>query len=176
MADINANVKVTRDNVESVMQAILALATTRVMVGVPASSAFRPQAPGEHRTPPNNAELAYIHEFGAPEANIPPRPFLIPTIEEMQPEVVDRLRKIATQAVSGAGRPETVDKGFHRIGLRAQNAVRKKITDGPFAPLAPYTLYRRRQRGHTGTKPLIEFGHLRRSITYAIRKIQVRLK
>jgi hypothetical protein len=69
-----------------------------------------------------------------------------------------------------------------------QNAVRTKITDGPFAPLADSTLRARARRGRKGAvaelksraqgnapnnanaKPLIDTGQLRKSITYVVRK------
>ena len=38
-------------------------------------------------------------------------------------------------------------------GQAAVNGVVEKITTGPFAPLAPYTLERRKAKGRTGEKP-----------------------
>lgn len=174
MAQIKVNVTVTRDNMAKVVEAIEQLATSRVMVGVPAENAFRSQEPGEPKPPPNNAELAYIHEFGEPTAHIPARPFLVPAITAMQPEAIERLKKTAEYAVNG--RPDAVNKSFHALGLRAQAAVRRKITDGPFQQLAAYTIKKRLERGRTGTKPLLDTGKLRNSIIYAIRKITARLK
>jgi hypothetical protein len=168
---MDAGVKTIKDMTPQVMSAIRLLATCRVMVGVPAENAFRspdPSDPGV--TPPNNAEIAYINEFGEPAARIPPRPFLVPAIETMKPEIVQRLGKAADFAIRG--QPEKVDQAFHALGLRAQAAVRRKITQGPFQPLASYTLYRRRQRGHKGAKPLIETGKLRQAITYIIRRVR----
>src|SRR5882724_12416208 len=70
-------VDVTVDKVKEVQLAIRALANTRVMVGIPSDKAAR-------KGKINNAQLGYIHEFGAPEVNIPPRPFLVPGVQGAQ--------------------------------------------------------------------------------------------
>ncbi len=54
-------------------------------------------------------------------------------------------------------------------GLMGQDAVRGKITSGPFVPLAPATLRARKAKGRTGEKPLIDTGQLRAAYTYVIR-------
>src|SRR5260364_31638 len=68
---------------------------------------------------PGNAALGYLHETGSPARNIPARD----------------------------GHMEQVDKALHRAGLAAQNAVRAKMTEGPFKPLAESTLQARARRG-----------------------------
>ena len=151
------------DNVARFTAGIERLASTRVMVGVPAEKGSRQD--GE---PINNAALAYVHENGAPEAGIPARPFLKPGIADKQTEIAAALEKTGRAAMDG--KPEVVDRGFNIVGLIGQNAVRAKINDGPFTPLAEATLAARRARGRTGTKPLIDTGQLRNSLTYVIRK------
>jgi hypothetical protein len=170
---MDSGVKTIKDLTPQVLASIRLMANSRVMVGVPAENAFRAPEPGETATPPNNAEIAYINEFGEPAMRIPPRPFLVPAMVAMEPEIIDRLHKIADAAIAGRG-PEAVDKGLHALGLRAQAAVRKKITDGPFQKLADYTIWRRQHRKapRMGTKPLIDTGALRKSINYAIRRIR----
>lgn len=169
------------DKVADVAAGISMLVGTRVMVGVPAEKAERKD--GE---PITNAALAYIHEHGAPEANIPARPFLMPGIEAEKAAITSGL-KVAGQAALD-GKPGTVDRAFHAVGLKGQAAIRKKITDGPFAPLADSTVKARARRGRKGAKqelanrrsgqapsadlvkPLIDRGELRNSISYVIRK------
>jgi hypothetical protein len=152
------------DNVAKATAGIAALATTRVMVGVPADKGSRKD--GE---PINNAALAYIHENGAPEAGIPERPFLKPGIDTKQTEITTALEKTGQAALEG--NPGKVDRGFNAVGLIGQNAVRAKINDGPFTPLAEATLAARRARGRTGDKPLIDKGELRNALTYVVRKV-----
>ena len=156
-------IKIRADNLAQMLAAVRSLGRDRVLVGIPSS------APGRRNGEPiTNAELGYIHEFGAPAANIPARPFLIPGAESVRNEAAARMKVIGEQALDGD--KAAVDRGLHAVGLLAQNAVRKKITDGPFEPLAPATLASRRARGRTGTKPMLDTGQLRASITYVIER------
>lgn len=155
-------VKVTVDKTAEVVKSVQALTGKQVMVGIPATNAYRP---GETVT---NAMLGYIHEFGSPAAHIPPRPFLIPGIESVKDQVVNRLQAAAKKALDGD--VSAVDSALMQIGLLAQSAVQKKITDGPFVPLAPATIAARKAKGHAGIKPLIDTGALRQAVSYVIRK------
>jgi phage gpG-like protein len=152
------------DNVARFTAGIEKLASTRVLVGVPAEKGSRKD--GE---PINNAALAYIMEQGAPEAGIPARPFLKPGIESKQDDIAAALVKTGRAALDG--KPEAVDRGYNITGLIGQNAVRAKINEGAPPPLKPATLAARRARGRTGDKPLIDTGQLRNSLTYVIRKV-----
>lgn len=103
----------------------------------------------------------------AHEIVIPPRPHLRPAIEEAKDKLAAALGAGVHEAL--AGLPDAADKALHAAGLIGQNAVRNKITEGPFAPLAPRTLAERRKRGRTGTKPLLDTGAYRNSQTYVVR-------
>ena len=68
--------------------------------------------------------------------------------------------------------PEAGITALHRVGLTAQNSVRRVINAGVAPPLAASTLRSRRTRKvakRTGTVALIDTGQLRNSITYVIR-------
>ena len=157
--------KVLRDNIKSVTESMELLVDTAVYAGVPADKAGREETEGQ---PINNATLMYIHEHGAPEVNIPARPVLVPAMETIKKQVVGMLKKAASLAIEGD--KSSVKKQYMAIGLLAQNAMRKRITDGPFVPLKPGTIAARRAKGRRGTKPLIDTGQLRRSLTYVIRE------
>jgi hypothetical protein len=170
-ASVLKNIKVTFDKSAKIAAALKEVSTTRVMAGVPAEKGLRdPEDAGEKAGGINNAALMFIHEFGAPEANIPARPVVYPAIRSIQKEVIAGLKAIGKFAL--AGQVEMVDKGFHALGILAQNAMRKRITDGPFEPLKPSTIAARRARGRTGVRPLIDTGQLRRALTYVIRKVK----
>ena len=147
-------------------KAIQALLKQEVLIGIPADSPAREPEPGEPSAP-SNALVGYIQEFGSPERNIPARPFLVPGVEAIKDKAVARLKKAGEDALKGD--PSKVDQALHAVGLMGQASVQAKITDGPFAPLAPRTLAQRRARGRTGDRPLIDTGQLRRSVTYVIR-------
>lgn len=157
-----SGLKITVDKVKSMREAVEELTTNKVYVGIPSTRTNRKEGPI------GNAVLGYIHENGSPVSNIPPRPFLIPGVKAVQPEVIRRLKKAALSALQG--NPGAASRTLNAVGLIAQNAVRLKITEGPFIPLKPSTLARRRANGRTGTNPLIDTGQLRASITYVIRK------
>lgn len=157
--------KITTDNVAKVLATIQGLAGKQVMVGIPASKATREDGDTE---PINNAQLGYIHEYGAPASNIPARPFLIPGVARAQENINDHLKKAAKAAMDG--NEEKVDVELNATGLVAQAGARYEINYGDLAPLSERTLAARRKRGRTGTKPLIDTGQLRNAITYVIRE------
>ena len=163
-----ATVTVVFDKTRKIAEALREVSTTRVMAGVPAEKGLRQEEDGK-QAGINNAALMYIHEHGAPDAGIPPRPVVYPAIKSIHKEVVKTLFKIGRLALEG--KPKQVEQGFNALGIMAQNAMRKRITDGPFIPDKPATLAARRARGHKGERPLIETGQLRRALTYVIRKI-----
>ena len=130
-------------------------------------------------------------ENGSPAANIPPRPWLAPGVENASKKIADRYEKTANAAFDGD--KQAVMKGLNSIGLIAQSSVRDKIAAGPFVPLAASTLRaraRRRAGSHRGfgagvelerraqgeaagtewAKPLIDTGSFLRAVTYVIRK------
>jgi phage gpG-like protein len=138
-----------------------------VLVGVPAEKAPRDaaEARGMEIT---NAALAYIHNYGSPAANIPARPFMEPGIEEAKPEIGDGFQKAGVAALEG--KSDVMMKSLHGIGIRASTSVRNKINEGIPPPLAASTIAARKRRGRTGTKPLVDTGAMRNSITYVVRK------
>lgn len=162
---MKSGLTIVRDNLRKVSKAIDALGRSRVMVGVPSDKASRS---GDAI---NNAALAYIMENGAPEVNIPARPFLKPGIATVQPQIAAGLKKAGEFALQG--RADAVNRELHRIGATGRDAVKRKLTDGPFEPLKPATIAarknKRKNRNNTDIKPLIDTGALRASISYVIR-------
>lgn len=159
-------VTVKLDRVKLTLASIRSLTTNQVLVGIPSTTAEREPDP-EDPQPLTNAEIGYIQENGAPEANIPARPFLRPGISGAVPQIVARYENGAKAVLDG--RLASIDQVHAQVGLSAQNAVRKKITDGPFAPLKPSTLANRRARGRKGERPLIDTGQLRNALTFVVR-------
>lgn len=158
---------VTQDRVDQMLASVQSLVQKELLVGIPAATA--PRTPEEGEEPIDNATLGYIHEFGAPAANIPARPFLIPGLQSARDPIAKRLQRAAEAALDG--RTDDVDAQYDAAGLIAQNAVRRRITDGPFIPLKPATLAARKRRRppRLGERPLNDTGQLRRSVTYVVR-------
>ena len=160
-------VKITKDRLPELARAVKLLTARQVMVGVPDETAGRPQVEGK-RERINNAALAYIHETGIPEKNIPPRPFLGPGIEGAKGRILPRLKK-AGEAALETGNVSAIDRALKAVGIIAQSAVQQKIINGPFVPLKPRTLAERRKRGNESDKPLVDTGQLFGAIKYVIR-------
>jgi phage gpG-like protein len=162
---MKAGLTIVRDNLAKVSKAIEVLASKRVMVGVPADKAARKDGPI------NNAALAYVHNNGAPEINLPARPFMEPGIESVKTDIRAGIGKAGEFALEG--RPDAVERQYHRVGAIGRDAIKAKITDGPFVPLAPATIAarkrKRKSRNNVDVKPLIDTGALRNSISYVIR-------
>ena len=174
---------VTADNTAKLAAAVAKLLKSQVLVGIPDSTADRQPEPGEPK-PASNAVIGYVQEFGDPEKNIPPRPFLVPGVEGVQAEIVARMQATAQATFDGA---DAVEAGFVTVGIVAQNAVQQKITDGPFAPLSDRTIEARARRGRKGAiqekqrraageapstefaRPLIDTGQLRRAVRYQVK-------
>ena len=178
----SADVIVTEDKVPALIKAIQSLTNKRVMVGIPAEHAERPDSEV------TNALIGYVLETGAPERNLPARPLLVPGVRNCQEDVAARLKKAGVSALSGNSADITTQ--LNACGLVAVSSVRDKMETGPFTPLADSTLRNRVSRGGgaqvgaaeelasrragnpPGTdlaQPLIDTGNLQNSITYVIR-------
>lgn len=180
------SVKQTVDMTGAIRRALACLTDQDVLVGVPAKEA------GERQGGINNAELSYIHEFGAPAAGIPARPHLIPGIKEAMPEAAEELRAAAAAAFDG--KEQAVNTALNKVGMLAQNAVRAKFQDNDWAPLSEGTLdakpllkndegkvlkdkkgndrHGKSRREQGKINPLLVTGQLMKSHTYVIRKRQ----
>lgn len=155
-------VRITQDRAQAIQAAIRQMTTDKVMVGIPRETSDRDD--GEL----NNATRGFVHEYGAPEQNIPARPFLMPGIRDAEEAIVKQLRAGAKKTLTGD--LSAANAALVGAGLKAVEGVVEKITNGPFVPLAPMTLEKRKARGHLGESPLIDFGEMRRAVTYAIRR------
>lgn len=185
------SVKVTVDRVDALLGSLKALTQQEVLVGIPAEAADRDAKDGDKI---NNAALLYLHENGAPAANIPARPTLIPGIKAYEPRAVARLKAAANAAMDSAlegaslpsrdvdrvrARPSVAPDSkpnraamaqLNAIGLEAVSSVKKQFTDGGLTPLKPATIVARKRAGFQGESPLIRTSDLMRHITFAIRK------
>ena len=132
------------DNVAAIRRAVQALTGQDVFIGIPEDKAAR-EAAGD--TGISNAYLAYIHEHGVPEKNIPARPALIPGIEDIQSEAAEILKQTAKKALEG--NEGAVGTGLNKIGILGQNAVRARFVNNDWAPLSDKTLDRRKKVSET---------------------------
>lgn len=193
---MKSRVTVTVDKVNKVVDALNSLTRKQVLVGIPEEATVRDDEEGEVQ-PITNAALGYIHEFGAPGANIPARPFLIPGVKKSIFKYMPHLKGAARAALDG--NKGAVDRELAVAGLEAEMGAKHEIHTGDFVPLKPATIRnRRRGRGTksrreaeeaylemvkngvspaeaqetAGIRPLIDTGQLSNAITSVVREIK----
>lgn len=139
------SIKQTADMSGAIRRAVANLTGQDVFIGVPADDDERGDikkkdhgAHGRASHGINNAELSYIHEFGAPAAGIPARPHLIPGIEKIIPKAANELKEAAAQAFKG--NEQAVDKALNHIGQLGESSVRAMFQDNDWQPLKAETL------------------------------------
>ena len=109
------------------------------------------------------AQYAFWNEFGAPNAKIPPRPFLRNTAKTQADKwigiIVNRVKGNATK------RDVWID-ALRLCGLQMASDIRYEIENGSFMPNAQRTIDAKRRKGKTDPEhPLIDTGHLIASIS-----------
>ena len=166
----NGKMKSLRINrLNNLIAAMGVLNSSEVLVGVPKDHNVRKEEEADEEAPPNNAMIAFLMDKGSPANNIPARPFMEPGIAKVKGKLSETLAKAAKATLSNGS--SAVESYLNRAGLIAQSSIRGTINDGKdFTPLSEGTLRARRARGRTGTKPLIDTGQLRNSITYVIKR------
>jgi len=174
--------RVVFDKSGQVVENIRMLASAQVLVGVTQQSANRDD------TGPSNALLAYVHENGAPEHNIPARPFLRPGIRSKLSTIRGYLRKATSAAL--AGDQSRALNALRAAGQTGATGAQQMISDGLSPPLSERTIIARLRKtqagqtrlrrmrrkgedvlawGQANMKPLLDTGQLRRAITYVVR-------
>jgi hypothetical protein len=110
-----------------------------------------------------NSELAAIHEFGAPEANIPRRSFLHDTFNDSsnQREQAKLSARLSKNIING----ESIDSALDRLGEWGKKKVKKRITgEGVPPPLKPATIARK-----GSNTALVDTGQLLDAIDYEVK-------
>jgi len=86
------------------------------------------------------AEVAVTQEYGDPGKNIPPRPFMRPTIAEQKAKWLDIVERKSIDVVKGKATAHDV---MESVALQAAGDVRKTITSIQTPPLKDSTIYAR---------------------------------
>ena len=130
-----------------------------VLVGVPQEEA------GREQNGITNAELLYIHTNGSPANNIPPRPIVDPAIQDSKEEIGTLLKEAILKALEGD--TDGAMAGMERAGTQGENAVKGWFTN-PKNNWAENAESTKKRKG--SSKPLIDTGQLRKSITHVVKK------
>ena len=127
----------------------------KVCIGVPASKN------GMHEGGINMATLLAIHVLGAPSRGIPQRDPLRPPLIANAQRYTDLLAMGLKNALSDGTDPKLV---YEKIGIVATNDVKDYFITGNFKALSEKTI-----KAKGSSKPLIDTGELRNSISYEVR-------
>jgi hypothetical protein len=114
------------------------------------------------------ATIATIHEFGAPRANIPPRSYIRATIRERKAELAALMARVVRLMIQGKLDER---RALELVGAWLAGAIKGRIVSGPFTPLKPATIARRRKNPADPDgpiKPLIDTGQLKNAVTFII--------
>lgn len=103
------------------------------------------------------AEIAEIHEFGL---GVPERSWLRDWIDQNKQQIEAR---ISTESRAMITKKRTREQVLARIGVWIQGEIQQRIADGIPPPNAPSTIARK-----GSSKPLIDKGQLRQSITHRV--------
>lgn len=182
-------VRITKDALSALLKNMQALTGHRVLIGIPGDGLMRKDV---HE--PTNVELGFIHEFGSPAANIPPRPFLIPGVESGRARYIALMKAGARKTINPESGGEAAAMAtLTSVGLAGQRAVRRYMMTAQFTPLAPRTIAKRVARWRRGNgrprtvitgvvwtnsnipnpsswRPLIFTGQLRNAVTYVLER------
>lgn len=128
----------------------------KVYIGVPASKN------GMHEGGINMATLLAIHVLGAPSRGIPQRDPLRPPLIANAQRYTDLLAIGLKNALADGTDPKLV---YEKIGIVATNDVKDYFITGNFKALSEKTI-----KAKGSSKPLIDSGEMRNSITYEVRQ------
>ena len=128
----------------------------KVYIGVPASKN------GMHEGGINMATLLAIHVLGAPSRGIPQRDPLRPPLIANAQQYNNLLTLNLKNALSDGTDPKIV---YEKIGIVATNDVKDYFITGNFKALSEKTI-----KAKGSSKPLIDSGELRNSISYEVRQ------
>lgn len=153
--------KIIKDIDSSKIEALLArfgVENQAVNVGFPSDAQHR----SEDGQVFNTAQIAAVHEFGSPDNGIPERSFMRSSIAENRQAYV-ALNRLSLRKIL-EGKMTFID-ALNLLGNKAAGDVKMKIRNGPFEGLKQTTIDRK-----GSSKPLIDSGQMRQSVTYVVVK------
>lgn len=138
-------------SVSDLIKRLETFASKAVYVGVPKEN--NPEVEGKFKM----SELAAVHEFGSEDGDIPERSFLRTSIVKNKAKY---FQFFGDRLITN----NDPEKALNELAILAGDDVKEHIVNGSFKELAPETIKRK-----GSTKPLIDTGKLRQSITGVVR-------
>lgn len=154
-------VKTVTDNFSKQLQALEFIKDNSVYVGIQQKDTSREDEV-------TNAELLFIHTNGSPINNIPPRPVIEPAIKSDSERLSKIMKKAAKCAMEGNFSEAT--KQLHIAGTRGRDLSKRWFVnpENHWPPNSQTVAERKRRKGSTIPRPLIDTGELRNSISYFV--------
>lgn len=112
--------------------------------------------------PIGNVELAAIHEFGAPAANIPERSFIRSTFDKHREQYVNHLKKLLVHVYEGR---MDLEKVLGIMGLKMTADIKSAVKSGSGIP-PPLKESTVRSKG--SSRPLVDTGQMINSVTHEV--------
>lgn len=106
------------------------------------------------------AYVATIQEFGAPAVNIPPRPFMRPTVRQQKDKWVKLVEKGIPHVVMGK---LTAFQVLDGVGMQAAGDIQTTISSIYSPPNSPATIKRK-----GSAKPLVDTGYMLASVSNSV--------
>jgi hypothetical protein len=128
------------------------------IIGTRAGEEHAGKSASEHLT---NVRLALIHEFGAPEQGIPERSFVRSAFHEHREAYRELLVKLVKDGVLEG--KMSLEKALGLLGQKMASDMKGKFTKNDWPPNTPETI-----SAKGSSRPLIDTGALRASITYEV--------
>ena len=189
-----SGVRISGRGLTDIQKDLELLTKLEVLVGFPEETTDRDPAEDGKKEDLTNAALGYIHDNGAPEANIPQREFMVPGIQAAREKITDKLGQTMKAVLRGGGEAK-IEQGFTQVGLIAANSIKRTINEGIPPPLSDRTLRARMKAGRKNgggarkgaaqeldrrwdgqapsleyAKPLVDTAQMRNAVTFVIRK------
>jgi hypothetical protein len=131
-----------------------------IRAAVEAASKLESNFKGKAANPVSLAMIAAVHEFGNPEMGIPERSFLRGGIRHGMPKFKELNETNLRAVVLGK---MTIEEAIDQLGVVAAGEVKREFAIGEFKALKQKTIDRK-----GSSRPLIDSGQLRQSITYVV--------
>lgn len=104
-------------------------------------------------------DIAAWNELGT--VNMPSRPFLRMSVDDNSDKINSFMSAQKRSIING----EPADRILKKIGIFQKDLIQEKITEGSFAPNAPFTI-----KAKGSAKPLIDTGRMRQSVNFEIKQ------
>ncbi len=151
----------SKGNAEAFLKRFANIKGAHVKVGFPKGTFDTYKAKGKSSKTMSTLDTAIINEFGAPDANIPARPFIRSTLEVKKKEIQALQTRLAKAIVNG--KVKSLKDGLELLGKSMKGWIQYSIKTWTTPGNAESTIARKGE-----DKPLRELGKMLRSVTYKV--------